>query len=101
VLPRLVRKSGKVVGYDWIGRSLIRKRSGKLFGQDSVNPIRYVSGHDPGSISSKASANMLRYDSGKVSGSNSNKESGTISDKDLGKRPDENLGKVIRSGMNV
>jgi hypothetical protein len=90
-----------VVRYDRVGRSLIGKRSGKLFEQESVNPIRYVSGHDPGSGSGKASGNMPRYDSGKVPGSNSDKESCTISDKDLGKHSDENSGKVIRSGMNV
>jgi hypothetical protein len=44
---------------------------------------------------------MPVYDLGKVSGSNSDKESGTILGKDLGKRPDENSGKIIRSGMNV
>jgi hypothetical protein len=30
VLPNRVRKSGKVAGYDWVGRSLIGKRSGKV-----------------------------------------------------------------------
>jgi hypothetical protein len=30
VLPDQVRKSGKVARYDWVGRSLIGKRSGKL-----------------------------------------------------------------------
>jgi hypothetical protein len=39
VLPGRVRKSGKVVGYDRVGRSLIGKRSSKLFGQELVNPI--------------------------------------------------------------
>jgi hypothetical protein len=90
-----------VAGYDRVGRSLIGKISGKLFGQDSVNPIRYVSGHDLGSGSGKASGNMPGYDSGKVPGSNSDKESGTISDKYSGKRPDENSGKVTGSGMIV
>jgi hypothetical protein len=84
VLPGQVRKSCKVTRNDRVGRSLIGKRSGKLFGQDSVNPIRYVSRHDPGSGSGKASGNMPEYDSDKVPGSNSDKESGTISDKDPG-----------------
>jgi hypothetical protein len=97
VLLGRIRKSGKVVGYNRVGRSLIGKRSGKLFRQDLVNPIRYVSRHDLGSCS----GNMPGYDSGKVSGSNSNKESGMILDKDPGKHPDENLGKVIWPGMNV
>jgi hypothetical protein len=90
-----------VVRYDRVGRSLIGKRLGKLFGQDLINLIRYVPRHDPGSGSGKASGNMPGYDSSKVSGSNSDKESGTILDKDPGKRPDENSGKVIRPGMNV
>jgi hypothetical protein len=30
VLPGRVRKSGKVVGYDQVGRCLVRKRSGKV-----------------------------------------------------------------------
>jgi hypothetical protein len=30
VLPGRVRKSGKVAGYDQVGRSLVRKRSGKV-----------------------------------------------------------------------
>jgi hypothetical protein len=30
VLPGQVRKSGMVVGYDRVGRSLVRKRSGKI-----------------------------------------------------------------------
>jgi hypothetical protein len=92
-VQRSVTRPDKVVRYDRVGRSLIGKRSGKLFEQESVNPIRYVSGHDPGSGSGKASGNMPRYNSGKVLGSNS--------DKDLGKHSDENSGKVIRSGMNV
>jgi hypothetical protein len=101
VLPDRVRKSGKVAGYNQVGRSLIGKRSGKLFGQDSVNSIRYVSGHDKGSGSGKVLGNMPGYDSGKVPGSNSDKELGTISDKDPSKRPEENLGMVIHPGMNV
>jgi hypothetical protein len=58
VLPGRIRKSGKVVGYNREGRSLIGKRSGKLFRQDLVNPIRYVSKHDLGSGSGKVSSNM-------------------------------------------
>jgi hypothetical protein len=58
VLPGRIRKSGKVVGYNRVGRSLIGKRSGKLFRQDLVNPIRYVSKHDLGSGSGKVSGNM-------------------------------------------
>jgi hypothetical protein len=93
--------SGKVAEYDRVGRSLIGKGLSKLFGQESVNPISYVSRHDPGSGSGKASGNMPWYDSGKVPGSNSDKELGTISDKDPGKHSDENSSKVIWPGMNV
>jgi hypothetical protein len=44
VLPDRVRMSKKVAEYDRVGRDLIKKRSSKLFGRDSVNPIGYVSG---------------------------------------------------------
>jgi hypothetical protein len=69
--------SGKVARCDRVGRSLIGKISGKLFGQDSINPIRYMSrhnsgktlggmlGYDSGNDSVKASSNLLRRDSGK------------------------------------
>jgi hypothetical protein len=30
VLAGWVRKSGKVAGYDWVGKSPIKKRSGKV-----------------------------------------------------------------------
>jgi hypothetical protein len=65
VLPGRVRKSGKLVGYDRVGRSLIGKRSGKLFERYSVNLIGYISGHDLGSDSGKALGNKLGYDLGK------------------------------------
>jgi hypothetical protein len=53
-----------------VQRSVSRsgKALGKLFGQDSVNPIRYMSRHDSGSGSGKPLGNMPGYDSGKQLG---------------------------------
>jgi hypothetical protein len=68
VLPDRVRKLGKMAGYDWVSRNLIGKRSGKMFGRDSVNPIGCMYGHDSG----KTLGDTLGYDSS----SNSGKASG-------------------------
>jgi hypothetical protein len=59
MLPDRLGKSDKVVGCDRVGRSLIGKRLDKQFGQDSVNPLGYMSGHDSG----KALGKMLGNDS--------------------------------------
>jgi hypothetical protein len=59
-----------VAGYDRVGRSLVRKRSGKVIqpgkrsGKILGNMLRYGLGSDLG----KASGNTLGYDSGKQLG---------------------------------
>jgi hypothetical protein len=105
VLPGRVRKSGKVTSYDRVGRSLSGKRSGKLFGRDLINPIRYILG------TTRVATRVRRWitcsgttqlsNSGKVPGNDSGKESGMSSDKDLGKRPGKGSCKVIWSGKTV
>jgi hypothetical protein len=70
VLPAQVRKLGKVAGYDRVGRSLVRKRLGKVIrpgkrsGKIPGNMLRYGLGSDSG----KASGNTLGYDLGKQLG---------------------------------
>jgi hypothetical protein len=62
VLPGQVRKLGKVVGYDQVGRSLIGKGSGKV-----IRPGKRLgnrSGKILGNRSSKILGNTLGYGSG-------------------------------------
>jgi hypothetical protein len=97
VLPDWVRKSGKVTRYDRVGRSLSRKRSGKLFGRDLINPIRYILG------TTRVATRVRRWVtcSGTTQLSNSGKVPGNDSGKDPGKHPGKGSCKVIRSSKTV
>jgi hypothetical protein len=101
VLPGRVRKSGKVTRYDIVGRSLSGKRSGKLFGRDLINPIRYILGTTRVRRWVTCSGTTQLSNSGKVPGNDSGKESGMSSDKDPGKHPGKGSCKVIRSSKTV
>jgi hypothetical protein len=105
VLPDWVRKSGKVTRYDRVGRSLSRKRSGKLFGRDLINPIRCILGMTQVATRVRrwvtCSGTTQLSNSGKVPGNDSGKESGMSSDKDPGKHPGKGSCKVIRSSKTV